>query len=173
MAVEKLFNLCQFISCEEKVILPPKNESQYLTFDQCSKTCRILESELLSKHHLMTMTLVQTKPVDVLRRLQSLISHRILTKSDIRDMNFANLVKLMNDIDLRESIYKKYGTGSNEIKARIHQDYESPTSKNDKEVNRQLRFLTIRYFKTLFYHIIYFISYESKFLSLILFQEVK
>ena len=42
----------------------------------------------------------------------------------------------MNDIDVRESIYKKYGTGSNEIKSRIHQDYESPTSKNDKEVNR-------------------------------------
>ena len=42
----------------------------------------------------------------------------------------------MNDIDVREAIYKKYGTGSNEIKPRIHQDYESPTSKNDKEVNR-------------------------------------
>ena len=75
MAVEKIFNLCQFISCVEKVILPPKNGSQYLTFDQCSKTCRVLDSELLSKDHLMTMTLVQTRPLDV---LLSVIGYRVV-----------------------------------------------------------------------------------------------
>ena len=83
-------------------------------------------------------------------------------------MSFVNLFKLMNDIDVREAIYKKYRTGGDNIKydyrrsQKIDQDFESATSKNDKEVSRWLRFVTVRYFYTLMHHyMIYIINVIS------------
>ena len=62
MTLAKFFDLGQFADYVERVSLPPKNQSQYLTYDDCSKTCSFLDSELLKKRHLKSMPLVQKSP---------------------------------------------------------------------------------------------------------------
>ena len=62
MTLAEFFDLRQFAEYVEKVSLPPRNQSQYLTYDDCSKTCRTLDSELLKKRHLKSMPLVQKSP---------------------------------------------------------------------------------------------------------------
>ena len=59
-----IFNFCEFSPgyCVEKLSLPPRNKSRYdgyLTFDECSEMCNNLDSQVLTKTHLTSMSLVQ------------------------------------------------------------------------------------------------------------------
>ena len=59
-----IFNFCEFSPgyCVEKLSLPPRNKSRYdgyLTFEECSEMCKNLDSQVLTKTHLTSMSLVQ------------------------------------------------------------------------------------------------------------------
>ena len=59
-----ILNFCKFSPgyCVENLSLPPRNKSRndgYLTFEECSEICQNLDSQVLTKTHLTSMSLVQ------------------------------------------------------------------------------------------------------------------
>ena len=71
MNLASTFNLCKFLPgfCVEKLSLPPRNDikkgseigSEYLTFDECTRACKNLDSQVMTKTHLTSMLLVQDR----------------------------------------------------------------------------------------------------------------
>ena len=76
MNLASTFNLCKFLPgfCVEKLSLPARNNTkkgsefgripdfdEYLTFDECTRACKNLDSQVMTKTHLTSMLLVQDR----------------------------------------------------------------------------------------------------------------